>query len=146
LNENNIGRIGVLVVGVETQKRTDAKEKKGQKNVGEIADSQSPIIDLLGLSDEFADVLAGVFPRETAAQLVEDFADANVESDGILVDYSGDLLISGKLFVGGKSGASEKNNSVLTFKRELRELEKDRGVSNPTRRKPKSKRKKRAEF
>jgi chromosome segregation protein len=110
---------------VETQKRTDAKEKKGQKNVGEIADSQSPIIDLLGLSDEFADVLAGVFPRETAAQLVEDFADANVESDGILVDYSGDLLISGKLFVGGKSGASEKNNSVLTFKRELRELEKD---------------------
>ncbi|HEX8638165.1 MAG TPA: AAA family ATPase, partial [Pyrinomonadaceae bacterium] len=129
LNENNIGRIGVLVISSETHNRKEPKEKKEQKkepkNVGEIANSQSPMIEFLGLSDEFADVLTGVFPRETAARLVEDFADVSAESDEILVDYSGDLLMGGKLFVGGKSSAGEKNNSVLAFKRELRELEKD---------------------
>jgi chromosome segregation protein len=116
LNENKIGRIGVLVEDSRFKIRDSRfKEKRSKMRIG----------DLLGVSDDFAGILAEVFPREWAALLVEDFSEARSESDEILVDYSGDLLISRKFFVGGNASGGEKNDSLLAFKRELRELEKD---------------------
>jgi chromosome segregation protein len=64
-----------------------------------------------------------MFPRETAAEMVEDLEKVKSKSNEIFVDSDGDLMIGGKLFVGGKANASEKNSSLLAFKRELRELE-----------------------
>ena len=108
LNENNVGRIAILVFNAKTQRRKDAKNK-GQ------------IKDLLGISDEFAEVLEEVFSREMSAKLVEDF-DYSEKNDENFATFAGDLNFGGKLFVGGKVNANEKNTSLLAFKRELREL------------------------
>ena len=108
LNENNVGRIAILVFNAKTQRHKDAKNK-GQ------------IKDLLGISDEFAEVLEEVFSREMSAKLVEDF-DYSEKNDENFATFAGDLNFGGKLFVGGKVNANEKNTSLLAFKRELREL------------------------
>ncbi len=108
LNENNVGRIAILIFNAKTQRRKDAKNK-GQ------------IKDFLGISDDFAEILEEIFPREMSAKLVEDF-DYSEKSDENFATFEGDLNFGGKLFVGGKANANEKNTSLLAFKRELREL------------------------
>jgi len=110
LNENNLGRISILIFNAKTQRRKDAKDK-GQS-----------IKDFLDVSDDLAEILMEVFPREMSAQLVENFDKAKVKDDEIFADFDGDLNFGGKLFVSGKSNKGEKNSSLLAFKRELREL------------------------
>ena len=117
LNENNLGRLSVLV---QSSKSKVQSPKSGKK----IADQTSQISNLIGVSDDFAELLMQVFPREMAANLIEKFDKTNAETDEILVNHNGDLNVGGKLFVGGKANANEKNTSLLAFKRELRELEK----------------------
>jgi chromosome segregation protein len=113
LNKNNVGRISILVFNAKTQKRRDAKE---------IANRKSQIANLIGVSEDFAAVLEEVFTREMAAQLVEDFD--KIKGNENFVNSEGDFVFGGKLFVGGKANSNEKNSSLLAFKRELRELEK----------------------
>ena len=108
LNENNVGRIAVLVFNAKTQRHEDAKNKKQIK-------------DFLGISDDFSEIISEVFPREMSAKLVEDF-DYAEKSGETFATFEGNLNFGGKLFVGGKANANEKNNSLLAFKRELREL------------------------
>jgi len=110
LNENNLGRIAILVFNAKTQRRKDAKDK------------EQTIKDFLGVSDDLAEILTEVFPREMAAQIVEDLNKAKVNSDEIFADFDGDMNFGGKLFVSGKLNKGEKNSSLLAFKRELREL------------------------
>ncbi len=110
LNENNLGRIPILVRKAESKNES----KKVEAN----------LTKFLGISKNFAHVLTGVFPREMSAQIVEKVEDADFSGDEIFITFGGDLIVGGKLFVGGKSGANEKNTSLLAFKRELRELEK----------------------
>jgi chromosome segregation protein len=121
LNENKIGRIGVLVFNAEPRRRRTINDGNSEK----VNDRKLKMMHFLGVSDDFAETLAEIFPREMAARLVEDLTDAKAESSEILVDYAGNLLIGGKFFVGGKASGGEKNDSLLAFKRELRELEKD---------------------
>ena len=82
------------------------------------------MINLIGVSEEFAEILAEVFPREMSAQMVEDFDGIKFKADENFVNAEGDTVFGGKLFVGGHANANEKNSSLLAFKRELRELEK----------------------
>ena len=110
LNENNLGRIPILVQTSES--------KNGNKKI------ESNLTKFLGVSEDFARLLTNVFPREMAAQVVDKIEDAKNEKDKIFVTFDGDLIIGGKLFVSGKLNANEKNTSLLAFKRELRELEK----------------------
>ena len=114
LTENNIGRIAVLIVQISDSKTKNQKLK-----------TKNQIAKLIGVSDEFAEILTTTFPREMAAELVGDFENVESEINNIFVNFDGDLLIGGKLFVGGKANTSDKNSSLLAFKRELRELEKD---------------------
>ncbi|HEY0428510.1 MAG TPA: chromosome segregation protein SMC [Pyrinomonadaceae bacterium] len=117
LNKNNVGRISVLVVSSQ-QSAVSSQQKSKIKN-------QKPrITDFLGVSEDFAVALEEVFPREMAARLVEGFDGVKVKSDESLVNFDGDFVFGGKLFVGGKANSNEKNSSLLAFKRELRELEK----------------------
>ena len=119
LNENNLGRLSVLVQKTENRKQ---KTKNSSQSLN--------IANLIGVSDDFAALLVEVFPREMAANLTGDFDKSNADTDEILVNDNGDLNIGGKLFVGGKANANEKNTSLLAFKRELRELEKAIGMLN----------------
>ncbi|MGI8639914.1 MAG: chromosome segregation protein SMC [Pyrinomonadaceae bacterium] len=121
LNENNLGRISILVFSPAKAQSIQGKSEKA-KGKSEIEDQRPKIEDFLGISDEIAELLDEVLPREMAAQLVEDFHAAKVESDEIFATFDGDLNFGGKLFVSGKANANEKNSSLLAFKRELREL------------------------
>ncbi|HXG84079.1 MAG TPA: hypothetical protein VNI84_08635 [Pyrinomonadaceae bacterium] len=58
-----------------------------------------------------------------SARLIEKFENTTVEDNEIFVTFDGDLKIGGSFFVAGKIKSNEKNNSLLAFKRELRELE-----------------------
>ncbi len=109
LNNNNVGRIAILVFKAKT------------KNKGQRTKDEGQIKDFLGISDEFAKILEEIFPREMSAKLVEDF-DYAEKSNETFATFEGDLNFGGKLFVCGKANANEKNNSLLAFKRELREL------------------------
>ena len=113
INQNSLGRISVLVQNPKTK----ISASKSQS-----ANHKSQISNLIGVSNEFANLLIEVFPREMAARLVENFDEARTTDAEIVVDFDGDLNVGGKLFVGGKSNANEKNTSLLAFKRELREL------------------------
>ncbi len=115
LNENNLGRISVLV---QTSKSAPKTSKAKTKN----PQSDAQIANFIGVSVDFAEFLAQVFPREMAAQLVEDFEQTIAGDAEILVGFNGDLNVGETLFVGGKANANEKNTSLLAFKRELREL------------------------
>ena len=63
-----------------------------------------------------------------SAKLVESFDGRDAKDGEFLVNYDGDLLIGGKLFVSGRVSTNGKNTSLLAFKRELRELEKAGGI------------------
>ena len=110
LNEQKLGRLAVLV---ETPR--DAEK---------FSPDASQIAGLIGVSDDFARLLAEVFPREMAARLTENFDEETAAHDEITVSADGDLNVGGIFFVGGTAGANEKNTSLLAFKRELRDLEK----------------------
>ncbi|HEX8737291.1 MAG TPA: chromosome segregation protein SMC [Pyrinomonadaceae bacterium] len=124
LNENKLGRLGILVFN------TNGKGAKSEppavaggltlKNKNQKAET---LLSFLGISGDFEKLLAEVFPRETSAEMVENLEKVKSKSSEIFVDSEGDLMIGGKLFIGGKANASEKNSSLLAFKRELRELE-----------------------
>jgi chromosome segregation protein len=123
LTENNLGRISVLVQNSNNE--IQKTKNKKQKTENEIANRKSQIANFLGLSEDFAEILYSVFPREMSARLVENFESGKTNADENFVNFAGDLLFGGRLYVGGKANANEKNNSLLAFKRELRELEKD---------------------
>lgn len=114
LSENNLGRIGILVTGNQrsVSNQPEAESRKPKAN----------LIDFLGVSGEFAELLQKVFPRETSARVIENFDKIKLKETENFVDFGGDLIFGGKLFVAGKLNANEKNSSLLAFKRELREL------------------------
>jgi chromosome segregation protein len=117
VTEKNLGRIGVLVQSSKFKVQSLKSQSKDQK---------PNIKSFLGISDEFASFLETVFPRETAARLVKNFDGVKDKDDGIFVNFDGDLMIGGKLFVGGGTAvakSNKKNSSLLAFKRELRELD-----------------------
>ncbi|MEO7673755.1 MAG: hypothetical protein ABIU09_06725, partial [Pyrinomonadaceae bacterium] len=107
IGENETGRIATLVVG------RSPLEKIPTSNGG------SRIADHLGVSAELAASLQAVFPRELSAELVEDLSSTEKNRADIRIDYSGDMVVGGKLFVGGNAASDEKNLSLLAFKREL---------------------------
>ncbi len=120
LKKSNLGRIAVLVV---PSSRFQVSVKKAIQN------PQSKIQNLIGVSEDFAKVLAEVFPREMALEFAENPTEANAASNKNLIDAEGDFVFGGKLFVSGKANANEKNSSLLAFKRELRELAAAIGIS-----------------
>ncbi len=109
LKKSNLGRIAILVQSPKSQVPSPKS----------IANRKSQIANLIGVSGDFAEVLAEVFPREMALE----FTDSLGETASNAVDTEGDFVFGGKLFVSGKANANEKNSSLLAFKRELRELE-----------------------
>ncbi|MGI8556554.1 MAG: chromosome segregation protein SMC [Pyrinomonadaceae bacterium] len=116
LDANKIGRTAVLVQSSEF--RSQSPESRVQSPESKAQSPKTNLINYLGVSESFAELLKQVFPRETAARVVEKLDKIKSETDEIFVTLKGDLLIGGKLFVSGRT--NEK--SLLSFKRELREL------------------------
>ncbi len=122
LGENNLGRIAILVFNAKAQKRK-AKSEPRAVATGLNTATGSQISNLIGVEDDFTEVLTEVFPKEMSAELVENLNQVKTNSEQSFVDEGGDFVFGGKLFVSGKTNANEKNSSLLAFKRELRELE-----------------------
>ncbi len=116
LKKSNLGRISVLVLKSEPRAVATGKNTA---NKSKISNFKFQISNLIGVSDDFAEILAEVFPREMSLEFAENLTETNAN----LIDAEGDYVFGGKLFVSGKVNANEKNSSLLAFKRELRELE-----------------------
>ncbi|MBP6003898.1 MAG: chromosome segregation protein SMC [Pyrinomonadaceae bacterium] len=113
LKANDIGRTAMLIMP-----NADAKAKRKPA-----AADASTIADYLGVSPELTDILREVFPREMAARLVDDLESVKSGSGEMLINADSDVLLGGRLFVGGNGRSEGKNESLLAFKRELHELE-----------------------
>ncbi len=112
LRDNGIGRTALIVL----------PEKAGGA-AGDAVHGDT-IAGHLGVSGELAGVLRQIFPREMSARLVKEI-DEGAGSDEVVVNYSGDMLLGGRLMVSGKQKTAGKNDSLLAFKRELNQLDKD---------------------
>lgn len=106
---NDVGRIACLVVP-----KLDLTAVNARRNNG-----SGRIEYLLGVSDDFREILRKILPREMSAEFVETVDDSAWKSSDILVDKSGDILIGGSLFISGSHDTGTQNASLLAFKREL---------------------------
>ena len=111
LKSNNIGRTAMLIL-----------PSGGRSTAKSIDGSGDTIADSIGVSAEIASLLRDVFPREMSARLVDDLETR--AGNEILINHDGDMLLGGRLFVGGKQRSDGRNESLLAFKRELTGLEK----------------------
>ena len=107
VDENSLGRIPVLV----------------EESNGAVAKPNPRIVNLLGIENGFADVLAEAFPQEMNAVIADDLNELK-GNEPIAVSRKGEVVFSGRLFVGGARKSGAKNKSLLAFKREMRELSK----------------------
>ena len=114
LKVNDIGRTAMIILPPTATRVEDAVRGNG-----------NTIADQLGVSPELAAALRQIFPREMSARLVADLNEKDAVDGEILVDHEGELLLGGRMFVGGKRSTTGKNDSLLAFKRELNSLEKD---------------------
>ncbi len=114
LKANDIGRTAMIVLPDTAIRKNDAVLGMGDT-----------IADHLGVSEELANVLRQVFPREMAARLVKDLGECETNDGEILVNYDGDMLLGGRMVIAGRQKAAGTNESLLAFKRELNQLEKD---------------------
>ena len=113
LKANDIGRTAMIILPGDAKQGTET----ARSGNGSMADH-------LGVSGELAEVLQQIFPREMSARLVKDL-DQKVSDGELIINYEGDLLLGGRMFVGGKQKSTGKNSSLLAFKRELNQLSKE---------------------
>lgn len=118
VRQNNVGRIAVLATG-------NGHAKNGKtKNI-----SENEMSKFIGVSEDFAVFLKEIFPHEMSSQIVEDFDGNAFKNDQSYFTLSGDFVLGGKFFISGKAATNEKNQSLLAFKREIRELAAKRETS-----------------
>ncbi|HRI03485.1 MAG TPA: chromosome segregation protein SMC [Pyrinomonadaceae bacterium] len=116
LKENDIGRTAMIIL--PKGEASTAKLKSGEEDT---------IADILGVSADLEKVLRSIFPREMSARLVRELDESGTSDGDMLVNYEGDLLLGGKMLVGGNRTSAGQNESLLAFKRELNQLDKDCG-------------------
>ncbi len=106
LKANDAGRVAILVTG-----------PLGGSASGFEANNK------LGFPNELASILKEVFPREMSASPTGDIAALESESQDSFIDSDGDFVLSGRFFVSGRKGSGDTGPSLLSFRREMRELE-----------------------
>ncbi|MGE3465994.1 MAG: chromosome segregation protein SMC [Pyrinomonadaceae bacterium] len=114
LRSNKLGRSAMIVLPGSVSAKPGPAGTRGD-TIGEC----------LGVSDDLAAVLRSIFPREMSARLVDKLDEKHAVDGQVLINPEGDMLLGGRLFVGGGHAAEGQNESLLAFKRELSQLEKD---------------------
>jgi len=138
LRENNGGRASFLVAGLhggseETNTQMSALacsvEERPALSIsfaGEAISEDLKIADLLGAPRELLSVLNRTLPEKMNARLAANLDDAMTKSlatGEVFVTLNGDWVASGQFVSAGDARALEEGAGLLTFKRELRELE-----------------------
>ncbi len=138
LRENNGGRASFLVAGLHG----GSEESSSQVNALTCDVAERPalsisfateaiaddlkIADLLGAPRELVSVLNQTLPEKMNARLAANLDDAMAKSlrtGEVFVTLNGDWVASGQFVSAGDARALEEGAGLLTFKRELRELE-----------------------
>ena len=114
LKANDIGRTAMIILPKTATRENDT-----------VLGMSDTIADHLGVSGELADALRQVFPREMSARIVKDLDQQDAAVGNVLINYDGDMLLGGRMFVAGNRKSTGTNESLLAFKRELNQLEKD---------------------
>jgi chromosome segregation protein len=109
LTTNDVGRTAMIILPGAGGKR------EGRTATG------ATIAESLGASENVATALRAIFPREMSARLVTDLDTGSTNGETI-VNFVGEMLVGGRLFIGGSGEAAASNESLLAFKRELFEL------------------------
>ena len=138
LRENNGGRASFLVAGLhggseETNAQISALvcnvEERPALSISfatEVIAENLKIADLLGAPRELLSVLNRTLPEKMNARLAANLDDAmtkSLASGEVFVTLNGDWVASGQFVSAGDARALEEGAGLLTFKRELRELE-----------------------
>jgi chromosome segregation protein len=138
LRENNGGRASFLVAGLhggseETNAQISALvcdvEERPALSISfasETIAEDLKIADLLGAPRELLSVLNRTLPEKMNARLAANLDDAMTKSlrtGEVFVTLNGDWVASGQFVSAGDARALEEGAGLLTFKRELRELE-----------------------
>src|ERR1043166_222142 len=80
LKANDIGRTAMIILPKTAVRKDDA-----------VLGTTDRIADHLGISDELADALRQIFPREMSARIVKDLDEQDAKNGDVLVSYDGDL-------------------------------------------------------
>ncbi|HKO98515.1 MAG TPA: chromosome segregation protein SMC [Pyrinomonadaceae bacterium] len=134
LRENNGGRASFLVAGLhggsdESNALACNVEERPALSISfanEILPDDLKISDLLGAPRELVSVLQRTLPERMNARLASNLDDAMTKSlatGQVYVTLNGDWVASGQFVSAGDARAMEEGAGLLTFKRELRELE-----------------------
>jgi len=115
LRENEVGRTAMIILPDSSAKR------EGTTKVG------ATIGESLGASLDVGTALQAIFPREMSARLVDELGE-NAASSDTFVNFAGEMLVGGRLFIGGSGDSAGGNESLLAFKRELFDLEAETGT------------------
>jgi chromosome segregation protein len=125
LKKQDAGRANFIVVGFQGA----GENFSSSMTVTAFADDEIGDVrlgDLLGVSDELLHVLERVMPKEINARVVESLDDAilsSYRSDDLFVTQTGDWASGGNFVSAGIARSFAEGAGLLTFKRELRELE-----------------------
>jgi len=134
LRENNGGRASFLVAGLhggseEINALTCDVEERPALSISfanETIAGDLKISDLLGAPHELLSVLSRTLPEKMNSRLAANLDDAMTKSlatGEVFVTLNGDWVASGQFVSAGDARAMEEGAGLLTFKRELRELE-----------------------
>lgn len=134
LRENNGGRASFLVAGLhggseEINALACNVEERPALSISfatETIAENLKISDLLGAPRELLSVLSRTLPEKMNARLAANLDDAmtkSLASGEVFVTLNGDWVASGQFVSAGDARAMEEGAGLLTFKRELRELE-----------------------
>ena len=134
LRENNGGRASFLVAGLhggseESNALACKVEERPALSISfanEAFVEDLKIADLLGAPRELISVLNRTLPEKMNARLASNLDDAMTKSlatGEVFVTLNGDWVASGQFVSAGDARALEEGAGLLTFKRELRELE-----------------------
>jgi chromosome segregation protein len=134
LRENNGGRASFLVAGLhggseETKALACKVEERPALSISFAAETIADdlkISDLLGAPRELLSVLERTLPEKMNARLAVSLDDAmrkSLATGEVFVTLNGDWVASGQFVSAGNARALEEGAGLLSFKRELRELE-----------------------
>jgi chromosome segregation protein len=134
LRENNGGRASFLVAGLHGGSEEinalacDVEERPALSIsfANEAIAEDLKLADLLGAPRELLSVLNRTLPEKMNARLAANLDDAMTKSlatGEVFVTLNGDWVASGQFVSAGDARALEEGAGLLTFKRELRELE-----------------------
>lgn len=125
LRAKEAGRANFIVVGLHGG-NDDAASSRAMTAFAD-DDFENPRLgDLLGVSDELLNVLERVMPKEINARVVTSLENAlafSFNSNDLFVTHEGDWASGGNFISAGAARSFAEGAGLLTFKRELRELE-----------------------